>query len=102
MPSTLPAAPLGAINVVVLPRSLAGNQYPVALDERGKAGGTLIPRSIRESKISSNPLKIVVMKLAIENLSCRHNSNYWSFSSELFALAMEKRNLSQLSHLLQM
>ncbi len=57
MPSTLPVAPLGAFNVVVIPRSLTGNRYLVAVDQRGKAGGTLNPRSILESKISPNPLK---------------------------------------------
>lgn len=50
MPSTLPAAPLGAFNVVVIPRSLTGNRYLVAVDQRGKAGGTLNPRSILKVK----------------------------------------------------
>jgi len=61
-PNTSNRSPLRVIKVVARPRSLTKNQYPVALNEPGKAGDSLIPGSIRESKMSSNPLTIAVMK----------------------------------------
>src|SRR5436190_18798954 len=55
--------------VVARPRSQTGNQYPVALDEPGKAGDSPIPSSIRERIISPKPLTIAVIKLAIDQIT---------------------------------